>query len=273
MNRKRKPKLPEGIEMPTVEPRIDPDLVTQTRRYKLITPLYGGGVTPGEADPITIVRASEVRGHLRFWWRATRGGQFDGDLEKMRKAEEAIWGSAAGKDKPGPSEVTIVIRVLDRGQPFQATNRKGDSIDNIGHPSSKFGYVAFPLRDSKHPVVLQDVEFELTLTYRKTLKLPFDKIEVKKEVNAAFWAWESFGGLGARTRRGFGAVQLEAIDNATVSQLLSADTEDAINRFLKEHVVDGNWPQDVPHLSHAMHRCVFTYWTLDKIGHQELNNG
>ena len=25
--------------------------ITQEREYKLITPLFGGGVTPGEADP------------------------------------------------------------------------------------------------------------------------------------------------------------------------------------------------------------------------------
>jgi CRISPR-associated protein Cmr1 len=87
---------------PAVKKRQD-NLIRQVRRYKLITPLFGGGVEPHQADPVTIVRGTEVRGHLRFWWRATRGGQFNGSLKEMRRREEEIWGSAAAKDKPGPS--------------------------------------------------------------------------------------------------------------------------------------------------------------------------
>ena len=63
---------------PPVIKRIKPDLVKQIRSYKVITPLFGGGVTPNEKDPVTTVRGSSVRGHLRFWWRATRGGEFVG---------------------------------------------------------------------------------------------------------------------------------------------------------------------------------------------------
>ena len=66
------------------------DLIEQIREYQLITPLYGGGVTPGEFDPLTPVRGSEIRGHLRFWWRATRGGQFGGDMAAMEKREGEI---------------------------------------------------------------------------------------------------------------------------------------------------------------------------------------
>ena len=43
------------------------------RTYTLLTPLFGGGVEPREADPVSVVRATAVRGHLRFWWRAVRG--------------------------------------------------------------------------------------------------------------------------------------------------------------------------------------------------------
>ncbi len=65
------------------------DMIVQERRYELITPLFGGGVEPAHSDPITVVRATEIRGHLRFRWRATRGGQFGGDLQKMKAAEAA----------------------------------------------------------------------------------------------------------------------------------------------------------------------------------------
>ena len=33
------------------------------RTYTLLTPLFGGGVEPREADPVSVVRATAVRGH------------------------------------------------------------------------------------------------------------------------------------------------------------------------------------------------------------------
>src|SRR5262245_19615123 len=68
---------------------------SQVHEYELMTPLFGGGVETQHADPVTIVRATEVRGQLRFWWRATRGGQFGEDLAKMKKAEDTLWGSTS----------------------------------------------------------------------------------------------------------------------------------------------------------------------------------
>lgn len=58
---------------------------------EVITPLFGGGVEPGVNDPITLVRPSTIRGHLRFWWRATRRERFD-TVAGLRQREEKIWG-------------------------------------------------------------------------------------------------------------------------------------------------------------------------------------
>ena len=110
---------------PAVVPQPNNDIVEEVRRYKLITPLFGGGVEPQKADPLTTVRASEIRGHLRFWWRATRGGQFNGELAKMKVAEEKIWGSAATMDRPSPSKVSVVISDVLPGEIRLDTERKG----------------------------------------------------------------------------------------------------------------------------------------------------
>src|SRR5260370_13732341 len=88
-----------GNPPPQVTPKRDDKVITQVREYELITPLFGGGVTPNEADPVTPIRGTEIRGHLRFWWRAWCGGkaEFNGDLTKMKKAEGELWGTAAKK--------------------------------------------------------------------------------------------------------------------------------------------------------------------------------
>nr|WP_235283788.1 MULTISPECIES: type III-B CRISPR module RAMP protein Cmr1 [Thermus] len=69
-------------------------LVKVERTYRLLTPLFGGGVEPRLADPVTVVRGTEVRGQLRFWWRAVRGWQAEGDLKRLFDLEAAIFGSA-----------------------------------------------------------------------------------------------------------------------------------------------------------------------------------
>ena len=49
------------------------------------------------------------------------------------------------------------------------------------------------MREPPIPDVWKDVHFTLTIVYPKAKS---------KEVEAALWAWETFGGIGARTRRG-----------------------------------------------------------------------
>lgn len=39
---------------------------------ELITPMYGGGVKAGRVDCKMPIRASALRGQLRFWWRLLR---------------------------------------------------------------------------------------------------------------------------------------------------------------------------------------------------------
>ncbi|GAB4403850.1 MAG: type III-B CRISPR module RAMP protein Cmr1 [Anaerolineales bacterium] len=221
---------------PEVMSNEKPGWVTEIRKYKVITPLYGGGEETQKADSITTVRASEVRGHLRFWWRATRGGQFDGDLKKMRDAEENIWGSSGEKGKPGPSKVSVRIINSQKGM-LKKDQKKGDRSVHIAHPSADWSYVAFPLRESNGSV-LEGVSFELEIRYP-------DK--AKNEVETALWAWETFGGIGARTRRGFGALQ-----NVSSPLFSMREVQEKIASGISSYVVDGLWANGVPHLSRTL---------------------
>lgn len=229
------------ISPPIVDLRRDNDMVTEIRRYKVITPLFGGGVKPGVADPITVVRGTEVRGHLRFWWRATRGGQFDGSCEKMKKAEELIWGSSGASGKPGPSDVSIFVSDIQPGSDRYQTQRS-DRLIELGDPSSEYSYVAFPLRSERgKPAgnVRDNVGFSLTIRYCTSQFT---------DVAAALWAWETFGGIGARTRRGFGALQCISIDHVATTLPDSTTIAATIRSGLQQHLASGSWPTNVPSL-------------------------
>lgn len=191
----RKPKTELTDEIMALQRREDLDIVTMARSYRLITPLFGGGVEAGQVDTVTPVSGKAVRGNLRFWWRAVRGGQFGDDLEKLKAREDQIWGSAEIGSK-----VKVWIAAQEIGSAFTATDKYGND-KGIGDPRSQFSYVAFPLREYEY-AVYQNVSFELCLSLPQSLR---------EDVEAALWAWESFGGVGARTRRGFGALACEKV--------------------------------------------------------------
>jgi CRISPR-associated protein Cmr1 len=245
----------------------DDQHVTQVRRYKVITPLFGGGVDPAKADPVTVVRATEIRGHLRFWWRATRGGQFGADgLKEMREAEASIWGSAANDKSGGASKVKISIQhapMLNRLSTIETVviTRKGKQIQvPINSPESPYSYVAFPLRgtDNKSAGKLLSPGFEFSIrididgTQDVIVNDGHQKLDLQQEVEAALWAWETFGGIGARTRRGFGALQLVSIQEdaqITAVDTPSCQTVDAwLQKRLQQHQKGSQWPDGVPHL-------------------------
>jgi len=233
--RKRTPKQ----SPPDVTPRQDGNIIRQVRHYKVITPLFGGGAEPHKPDAVTVVRGSEIRGLLRFWWRAIRGGQFNGNLDHMRGREEKIWGSASKQGSAGPSEVQLHINLTHGGRLFQAKDHKGKLVKNIGDVKSIYSYIAFPLRDVPGAYVLEGVEFDLEIQFPK---------ELAEEVEAALWAWETFGGIGARTRRGFGALQLVKINGSAASLPNAAQIENTVRSQISQWTTNGHWVAGVPHL-------------------------
>lgn len=238
---------PEALEV-----RKDQEYITLVREYKLITPLFGGGVEPGEADPVTVVRATEIRGHLRFWWRATRGGQFNGCLEKMKAAEDVLWGAASTKELNGQALVQVTIESLSKPESFKPIDRGGQPAPHIGHPKSRHSYAAFPLNEKKGQVQT-NISFRLTLRYPK-------QGSVAEDVQAALWAWETFGGIGGRTRRGFGALA-----RRNESELPSmAEVQRTLLEQITDIVATGTWHPEVSHLSADPLSLVFVVSAKDR---------
>lgn len=249
------------ISPPAVAVQPKEGIITQVRTYRLITPLFGGGVEAGKYDPITPIRGTAIRGHLRFWWRACRGGKFGGSLDAMKAAEDAIWGAAANTETgTGPSQVQVVVQVANDGKdvhPFEVVPDKNNKPQTKPDAKSSVpAYAAFPLQPTREELrdgyvgmptraVRKGISFSLTITFSE---------QHRADVEAALWAWETFGGIGARTRRGFGALWLERVMEQERPVQIdrprdSHAVETWIRQKLKEHVFDGSYPDNVPHLS------------------------
>lgn len=255
---------------PIIEVKNPEELVTEEREYKLITPLYGGGVTPNKADPITLIRGTSIRGHLRFWWRACQGGEFK-TLIEMKKREDEIWGAAntnknvekvkikeqkervTNLTKSPSLKVQIVIKKVtsqgDEVKPFEIIKNPNNSAPKIDEKKGVAPpYAAFPLRPEQKGLKLDTPTYSVRNNVSFILKISFPKT-LEKEIKAALWAWETFGGLGARTRRGFGAISLISINQKAIELTSIDNIKSAIERDLKIYVTSSNnWPKDLPHL-------------------------
>jgi len=259
-------------------------IIKQERKYQLITPLYGGGVTPTESDPITVVRATEVRGHLRFWWRAYHAGKY-GDLASLKEAEDELWGAAAKKEdkqkkeneqnkeaqdngqdkkvKPRPT-VQMEIKVdkpgndLDAYSVIERTNNYGELWYQVREKPPVPLYAVFPLQPQQeelndwNPETDKEKQVRDGVFFTLTIFFPEEK---KDEVEAALWAWETFGGIGARTRRGFGALRLLFIDgkgNTDLPDLNTQTPEEWIKEKLKKLFAAGTYPSGMPRLTSTL---------------------
>lgn len=204
---------------------------------ELVTPLYGGGVTAGVVDRQMPIRASAIRGQLRFWWRVSQRRRFmkDGrlDSQAMFWEETNLWGGI-GKKKPTASKVAV--RVMhsstpqceaafvykldtrpDKSGQYRRTPEPASWVENY----SLFSAQGELTKDSRS---IKDMPKELALagiTFTLAIRLDEQVTSVQRsQVETALRWWATFGGIGARTRRGVGALKVESIQPVTESEVL-----------------------------------------------------
>lgn len=158
---------------------------------QLITPMYGGGVAAGEVDRTMPIRGSALRGQLRFWWRLLNGrGRNSKDLFRE---ERDLWGGI-GADDAKASMVGLRV-ACDPADGF--LKRKSELV---GFPN----YVLILERGEDPWLLQQGYSFEVVITFDDRLAS-----EQRRQVFECLRWWASFGGVGARTRRGLGAVKAQ----------------------------------------------------------------
>ena len=181
--------------------------VSKTYDFEVITPMFGGGVTACDNDPSKLIRETEIRGALRFWWRATIGAQFV-DYQALYDAEEQIWGSVKT-----PSRVIVRVKSIT----LNPQSANPTLCHNFARQGSALGYALFPFYPVNNDPTTEKsgyrsgaIKFQINVSYPANLE---------SDVNAALWAWSNFGGIGARTRRGLGALYCENFAERSINSL------------------------------------------------------
>jgi CRISPR-associated protein Cmr1 len=160
-------------------------------RVCLATPMFGGGVEPGRIDQSMPVRAAAIRGQLRFWWRHACAEETGPELFER---ERRLWG---GIGTTGPVASQVRVQVL--GDPVGA-----DALVSTATLSAEQRYAWGPaVSDGDRDLLDSGYAFALRLSCPPGCAA---------EVMTALRWWASFGGLGARVRRGLGAVLVDGLD-------------------------------------------------------------
>ncbi|MBK1645221.1 type III-B CRISPR module RAMP protein Cmr1 [Thiocapsa imhoffii] len=196
---------------------------------KLVTPLYGGGVREAKVDTGMPIRAAGIRGQLRFWWRIACCAP-DEPSQSMFQREAAIWGGIAST---GPTASQVAVRVervsgvkVEPAFVYQANRNRPGELRTMPEAADWVEpYALFPARGeltqdkrdvavTPHRLALAGVGFQLGIKFGPKLSQA-----QREEVATALRWWASFGGVGARTRRGLGAVRVDGLDPVTAEEV------------------------------------------------------
>lgn len=229
--------LPPGAGSLSGQAQLPVHLIQFSLPLECITPVVGGGVESREPDALEALRISGIRGQLRMWWRALQSYEASEGLtasQVLFGKEEKLWGGVS-RDEEGPeaahnkkggasrSRVNLRVKVVSAGQLIPAGRYEGGRGQYRALPKwdggPAMGYGLFPLqyeRNELRQLTLADpptrnvrhgLKFNLLLTLA-LLGTEVDAVKMAKEVLASLWTWIHFGGIGARSTRGFGALAL-----------------------------------------------------------------
>lgn len=174
-----------------------------------VTPLFLSGANPRTTAEI---RPPSFRGLMRYWFRALAGGVMgDQELNMIREKESSIFGSP--DDKYGQSSVWVRMGIPKYNQHYTA--RVLPHHDDIwtSHQGKK-------LRNKPQPAIPPGVSPTLTLTLK-----PGSDI---KNLETALWSLlvgVALGGIGKRSRRGFGSLRVKNFIGELPSELSNELTQ------------------------------------------------
>lgn len=189
---------------------------TFTATFRIVTPMFLGGADPfHEAE----IRTPSIKGALRFWWRAFMWGRV-GTTKELHQREAELFGS----NDEGQS--LFLMRL-------EATFTEANIVQENWSPASWQRYTGYGLRDKDVNGVKQNRRFlnagrEFTVHFR----LRRCGEEQKSQIIAATQLFGLLGGLGSRSRKGWGSVTLTEMGETAWECPATADSWKKIIHYL-----------------------------------------
>lgn len=231
---------PPAPRFPTVPTRNLPQLrreQTLTFQLRLVTPAFLGGAVAREVDPYTPLRVPSVRGQLRTWFRAAVASCLPPDpgvscVERLRRLESVVFGDTAKRS-------AVTIAVVSAGRTIAARSSRTDEkkeriglrdLFEVGSEDPRYPrlFQRLDIFDPKSGQEPKDPGLAYVgygLFHKKRaaptwipagrtfgLEMSFSRTSLAPVLVATVWLWSTFGGIGARCRRGWGSLHLDRLD-------------------------------------------------------------
>ena len=149
---------------------------------EVVTPMFLGGANKNSAE----LRVPSIKGALRFWWRAVYGGGFNSIVE-MAKKEAEIFGST---DPIYGQKSNLIISIIENNLAKKNSQKISNSNFNI------LEYLAYGYR------AREDIKNHID-SGKFTIHMKINNNNLE-EIKKTFSFLINLGGLGAKSRNGFG---------------------------------------------------------------------
>ncbi|QDT15051.1 RAMP superfamily CRISPR-associated protein [Alienimonas californiensis] len=200
---------------------------------ELITPCFLGGAAGDRTTAADLknelLRPASLIGQWRYWLRTLH---VDGLADDWRQRERELFGAASGS--AGATQGRVWVRPVAGREPetIPASREEGRQSDHLLHrPPLELQYLLGQgLWDRKEgltrPAFREGQRLLVDVAVRPTRgQSPEDRARDFKHLRHALTLWHTFGGLGARSRRGWGSVQVVNLDAAAVPDVPATSGE------------------------------------------------
>lgn len=188
-----------------------------------LTPFISSGTNQREFE----LRSTSVKGLLRFWWRTFQNLH---STTELYKKESLLFGSS--DQSVGASKLRVSLHYeptklkIIKPQTYLKESKLPDSLN----------YLLFSLL--KWDNQRKDYQFQRAMAlspFDFTINLVMPK-KYASEVLNSFWLLYVFGGIGARTRRGFGAFKIKDIKAYTFPSLKPTEEDqiESLKLFIQD---------------------------------------
>lgn len=211
-------------------------------KFRIVTPLFMSGSEQSQAE----LREASIKGVLRFWWRALSLGKLKSIVE-VKKREALIFGSS----ETGQSNAQLMLSLPEKTETIEKGRILEYDRGGVVGPGARYlGYGVIEAFGSAkkrtkageviRPCFKAPVNGGLRILFKKGTS--GDDI---KMVEAALIAMGLFGGIGSRSRKGYGSfnlLDLQRNDETLFSA--PADIQDLkakiMNLFKKYEIIANN---------------------------------